>query len=41
MIPFMLFFATSDAVVRALVGMLELPKYVVEKVSAASGSTPV
>ena len=41
MIPFMLFFATREAVVRAFVGTLELPKEVVEKVSAASGSTPV
>ena len=41
MIPFMLFFATREAVVRAFVGTLELPKEVVDKVSAASGSTPV
>ncbi|EDR10105.1 uncharacterized protein LACBIDRAFT_293728 [Laccaria bicolor S238N-H82] len=41
MIPFMLFFATREAVVRAFVGTLELPKEVVQKVSAASGSTPV
>jgi len=41
MIPFMLFFATREAVVRAFVGALELPKEVVDKVSAASGSTPV
>ena len=41
MIPFMLFFATLEAVVRAFVGTLELPKEVVEKVLAASGSTPV
>ena len=41
MIPLMLFFATREAVVRAFVGTLELPKEVVEKVSAASGSTPV
>ncbi|KIK01808.1 hypothetical protein K443DRAFT_678091 [Laccaria amethystina LaAM-08-1] len=41
MIPFMLFFATREAVVRAFVGTLELPKEVIEKVSAASGSTPV
>ncbi|EDR10097.1 uncharacterized protein LACBIDRAFT_325698 [Laccaria bicolor S238N-H82] len=41
MIPFMLFFAMREAVVRAFVGMLELPKEVVQKVSAASGSMPV
>lgn len=37
--PFMLFFATREAVVRAFVVTLELPKEVVGKVSAASGST--
>jgi len=41
MIPFMLFFATHEAVVRVFVGALELPKEMVEKVSATSGSTPV
>ncbi|KIK01823.1 hypothetical protein K443DRAFT_98023 [Laccaria amethystina LaAM-08-1] len=41
MIPFILFYATREAVVRAFVGTLELPKEVVEKVSAASGSLPV
>lgn len=41
MIPFMLFFATHEAVVRVFVGTLELPKEMVEKALAASGSTPV